>query len=102
MEWVEAAKENDILESKIFAVELEEEDIVITKLDGKIYAFQDRCTHDAFKLSEGEIKDGKIKCPRHGSRFDIKTGKALEMPAVLPVEHYKVKVENGIVYVNLD
>lgn len=102
MNWIEAAKDIDVKENEILAVELEEEDIILTRLDGKIYAFEDKCTHDSFCLSSGEIKNGKVKCPKHGARFDIKTGKALELPAVIPIELYKVKVENGMVYVNIE
>jgi 3-phenylpropionate/trans-cinnamate dioxygenase ferredoxin subunit len=66
-----------------------------------VYAIDDRCTHDNGPLGEGELVDGEIECPRHGARFDIKTGKALCLPAVGAVATYSVEVRDGEIWIGL-
>ncbi len=67
--------------------------------DGRFYALRDNCTHEDYPLSDGELDDFTVECPRHGSRFDIRTGSVLNPPAVLPVETYPVEVVDGDVAV---
>jgi 3-phenylpropionate/trans-cinnamate dioxygenase ferredoxin subunit len=68
---------------------------------GELYAIEDRCSHDDGPLAEGDWdpEDLVAICPRHGSRFDIRTGRALSLPAYLPVETFPVKVVGGVVKV---
>jgi 3-phenylpropionate/trans-cinnamate dioxygenase ferredoxin component len=68
---------------------------------GEFYAIEDRCSHDDGPLAEGDWEPEELVaiCPRHGSRFDIRTGKALSLPAYLPVETFPVKVVDGVVKV---
>ena len=70
-----------------------------TTPDGELYAIEDRCSHDDGPLVEGdwEPDDGVAICPRHGSRFDIRSGRPLSLPAYEPVETFPVRVEDGIV-----
>jgi 3-phenylpropionate/trans-cinnamate dioxygenase ferredoxin subunit len=72
-------------------------------VDGELYALEDRCSHDDGPLVEGDWdpEDGVVVCPRHGARFDLRTGRPLSLPAVLPVETYPVRVEDGIVKVTV-
>jgi 3-phenylpropionate/trans-cinnamate dioxygenase ferredoxin subunit len=69
--------------------------VVVINLDGEYYCVEDVCTHDGGPLGEGALDDGQIICPRHGSRFDVRTGDALTLPAFEPVPTYQVRVENG-------
>jgi 3-phenylpropionate/trans-cinnamate dioxygenase ferredoxin subunit len=71
--------------------------------DGSFFALEDRCSHDDGPLVEGDWEPDEcvVVCPRHGSRFDIATGRALTLPAYLPVETFPVKVEDGVVKVTL-
>jgi 3-phenylpropionate/trans-cinnamate dioxygenase ferredoxin component len=71
--------------------------------DGSYYALEDRCSHDDGPLVEGDWEPDEcvVVCPRHGSRFDIETGRALTLPAYLPVETFPVRVEDGLVKVTL-
>lgn len=68
--------------------------------DEQYYAIADMCTHDGGPLADGDMVDTyEIECPRHGARFDIRTGAALCMPAFEPVQTYEVVVKDGDVYV---
>jgi 3-phenylpropionate/trans-cinnamate dioxygenase ferredoxin subunit len=75
----------------------------VYNLGGELYAIEDRCSHDDGPLAEGDFdpEEGYAVCPRHGARIDIRTGKALSLPAVFPVETFPVVVEDGIVKVQL-
>jgi 3-phenylpropionate/trans-cinnamate dioxygenase ferredoxin subunit len=75
--------------------------ILVARCNGQVYAMDDRCTHDGGPLGEGEMEDTEIACPRHGARFDLKTGRALCLPAVGRAAIYSVEVRNGEIYVGL-
>jgi 3-phenylpropionate/trans-cinnamate dioxygenase ferredoxin component len=75
--------------------------IGVYNLDGEYYALEDRCSHDDGPLCEGDFdfEEGYAVCPRHGAHIDIRTGDALTLPAVFPVETFPVHVHDGIVKV---
>lgn len=77
--------------------------IGVYNLDGELYALEDRCSHDDGALCEGDfdLEEGFAVCPRHGAHIDIRTGKALTLPAYLPVETFTVTVEAGVVKVEV-
>jgi 3-phenylpropionate/trans-cinnamate dioxygenase ferredoxin component len=77
--------------------------IGVYNLGGEFYALEDRCSHDDGPLAEGDFDcdDGYAVCPRHGAHIDIRTGAALTLPAVEPVETFPVSVEDGIVKVHV-
>jgi 3-phenylpropionate/trans-cinnamate dioxygenase ferredoxin subunit len=70
---------------------------------GNLYAIEDRCSHDDGPLAEGEwdTESCTVICPRHGSNFDLATGRPLSLPAYEPVEVFAVRVEDGIVKVEV-
>jgi 3-phenylpropionate/trans-cinnamate dioxygenase ferredoxin component len=82
-------------------VEVEDRVVVLFHVGGEFFCIDDVCTHDGGPLGEGELDDHRIACPRHGARFDIRTGKALTMPATQPTGVHEVKVEGNDVYVRL-
>ena len=65
--------------------------------DGELYAIEDRCSHDDGPLAEGEFDGGSctVECPRHGSLFDLRTGKPRTLPAYRPVSTFEVRVDDG-------
>lgn len=69
--------------------------------DGDFYAIGDVCTHEEFALSEGELWGLQVECPQHGSRFDLRTGEVLNLPAVEPARTYPVTVEGTDVFIEL-
>ena len=77
--------------------------IGVYNLKGSYYAIEDRCSHDDGPLAEGDFdpEEGVAICPRHGARIEICTGKPLSLPAVEPVETFPVRVEDGIVKVEI-
>lgn len=99
-DYVKVATVDDIQLGERVLIELDGIRIAIFNLDGTYYAIEDTCTHDGGPLVEGEILDGcQIQCPRHGARFDIRTGAALTMPAFEPTPTYEVQVDGEDIYV---
>ena len=77
--------------------------VSVYTLVGQLYAIEDRCSHDDGPLCEGDFDEetGVVICPRHGANFDIRTGRALTLPAYEPVETFPVSVEDGVVKVEV-
>jgi 3-phenylpropionate/trans-cinnamate dioxygenase ferredoxin subunit len=69
------------------------------EVDGYVVLVEDRCTHDGEPLEGGEVDACEIICPRHGSRFDLRSGEALTPPAYEPVRTFPVRIESGRVLV---
>jgi 3-phenylpropionate/trans-cinnamate dioxygenase ferredoxin subunit len=71
--------------------------------DGELYAIEDRCSHDDGPLAEGDFDPDEciVTCPRHGAQFDIRTGKPRTLPAYVPVDTYRVWVEDGRILLEL-
>lgn len=90
--FIKVAKTSDLAAGEKMLVEYEDEDVGLFNLDGEFYAISDVCTHDDGPLVEGTLAGEYITCPRHGARFNIKTGKQT-MPAFSPVPLYRVKIE---------
>lgn len=76
--------------------------ILIANQEGTFFATQDLCTHDGGPLGDGELVDHEIECPRHGGRFDLRTGAVIALPPVLPIKTYQVKIEDGEIKVALE
>ncbi len=98
-EWVNAVLATDLTSGNHTVVEIEGAVIAIFNLDGEFYAIEDICTHDGSEIASGCIIDGCIECPRHGARFDIKTGEVTSPPAYEPVETFPVQIIDGMVQV---
>lgn len=81
--------------------DLGEHRVALFRVGDRVYAIGDRCSHAEASLSEGEVFDTEVECPRHGSAFDLETGEALTLPATKPVPVYRVKVEGGRVYLEV-
>jgi 3-phenylpropionate/trans-cinnamate dioxygenase ferredoxin subunit len=75
--------------------------VAIYKAEGQFYATQDVCTHEHAYLSDGVVVDCVVECPFHQGRFDVRTGKALSAPVIIPLQTYPVQVVDGQIYVNI-
>jgi 3-phenylpropionate/trans-cinnamate dioxygenase ferredoxin subunit len=73
--------------------------IAVCNVEGTFKAVADLCTHDGGPLGEGELVDHQIECPRHGARFDVDTGKAMCLPAIIAIATYKIEERNGELWV---
>ena len=99
-DFVRVAAVGDILPGGRLLVEVEGIRIAIFNVDGEYLAIEDVCTHDGGPLVEGELLEGcQVECPRHGARFDIRSGAALSMPAFEPTPTYAVQVAGEDIYV---
>jgi 3-phenylpropionate/trans-cinnamate dioxygenase ferredoxin subunit len=101
-DFVRVARVSDIPDPGKITVEVDDAIVVLFRVDGRFYCINDVCTHDGGPLGEGRLCDHAIACPRHGAKFDIRTGKALTMPATEDTLAHEVKVETGEVYVRLN
>ena len=85
-------------------VEVEDFEIGVVNCGGEILAIEDRCSHDNGILFEGTVDPDActVECPRHGSLFDLRTGRALNLPAYVPVDTFEVVVEDDMIRVEVD
>ena len=79
----------------------DDREIAIYNVDGELFATDDICSHEEASLSDGELIGHAVECPLHGARFDVRTGKPLSLPAVVPVQTFPVRVVDGQVEVEL-
>jgi 3-phenylpropionate/trans-cinnamate dioxygenase ferredoxin subunit len=84
-------------------LEVEPRAIGVYNCGGELYALEDRCSHDDGPLCHGawDEDDCRVVCPRHGAAFDLTSGRALSLPAYLPVRTFPVRVEDGTVKVDV-
>ncbi len=82
-------------------VEIDDLSITVFNLAGVFFAIEDKCSHDNGSLDDGELADHTIKCPRHGASFDIRTGKAVSLPAIVDIAAYPVRINEGKIEVGL-
>lgn len=91
--FVTVARREQVPDGRMKVFRVKDRRIAVCRMDGRFYAIDDVCTHDEGPLGEGELKGEEVECPRHGARFNVKTGAAVSMPAVVPVRVYAVRVE---------
>ena len=101
-DFLKVARTSEIPQGGKKLVEVDFLPVAIFNIGGEYYAIEDVCTHDGGPLAEGELENEEIICPRHGARFNVKTGQALCMPAFESVECYEVKIENDEIYISID
>ncbi len=98
-DWVRVAPVSELEPGTFRVVDVDDVMIAVFNIDGAFYAIEDVCTHDYETLTGGPVNGCEITCPRHGARFNIKTGEALCAPAYEPVSTFPVRVEDGVVQV---
>jgi len=98
-EYVRVAAVEEIAPGGAMVVTVEGWTIAVFNVEGTFYAVDDTCTHEYASLSRGTRSGEIVTCPKHGSRFDVRTGRVLSLPAVVPVNTYPVRVEDGQVYI---
>ena len=101
-EFVKVAVRGEIPPGGKKLVEIDGRAIAVFNVDGAFHAIDDVCTHDGGPLAEGTLEGAEIRCPRHGARFDVRTGQALCLPAVEPVAVHAVEARGDDIFVALD
>jgi 3-phenylpropionate/trans-cinnamate dioxygenase ferredoxin subunit len=97
--WLDAGRIDEIPAGRVKLVEEGDLRIAVCNVDGEYYAIEDVCTHDGGPLDQGQLEGDEIECPRHGARFNVRTGEATQMPAVMPVQTFPVKIEGDRIFV---
>jgi 3-phenylpropionate/trans-cinnamate dioxygenase ferredoxin subunit len=82
--------------------DLPEGRIAVFRIGDDVYALADRCSHAEASLSDGEVFDAEVECPRHGAAFDLRDGRPLSLPATRPVTTYRAEVVDDDVIVTLE
>jgi 3-phenylpropionate/trans-cinnamate dioxygenase ferredoxin component len=101
-DWVTVAKTDELAPGEWRTLDVDGTAVVVFNIEGDYYAIEDVCTHDGGQLTGGAVEGDQIICPRHGSRFCIKTGEALTPPAYEPTAKFPVRVHEGAVQVRDD
>ena len=101
MTFVPASPLAEVPDGGAVAVEVEGVELALVRDGDVVYAVVDECSHAAIPLSEGEVEGNEIECWLHGSRFDLRTGKPVNLPATTPISVYPVKIDGGDVFVSV-
>jgi 3-phenylpropionate/trans-cinnamate dioxygenase ferredoxin subunit len=101
-QWVKVAAVSDLAPGEKKQISVEGVEVALFNVNGEYYAIEDVCTHDGAPLAHGRFRGEEITCPRHGARFNVKSGAALCMPAFEPVETYQVKIEGSDILIEVD
>jgi 3-phenylpropionate/trans-cinnamate dioxygenase ferredoxin component len=103
-EIIEICPTSELPPGSMRLVEWEDLEIGVFNCNGQIYAIEDRCSHDNGPLVEGELDQETctVECPRHGSRFDLKSGKPLTLPAYVPVDTFPVILDDDMIKLEVD
>ncbi len=97
-------KSEELADGEMRLVEAEGLKIGVFNVGGELLAIEDRCSHDDGPLAEGDFDPDActVECPRHGSLFDLRSGKPKTLPAYQPVETFEVRDENGEIKLEVD
>jgi 3-phenylpropionate/trans-cinnamate dioxygenase ferredoxin subunit len=101
LEYIAVGSTGELFDGQRLFVEVDDLLIVIMNISGKYYAIADVCSHDDGPVGEGNIEGYEIICPRHGARFDVRTGKALALPAFVDIPSYPVRLVSGNIEIGI-
>jgi 3-phenylpropionate/trans-cinnamate dioxygenase ferredoxin subunit len=101
VEFVEIAPASELPNGERLFLGIGDRAIALFNIAGQFFAIGDVCTHDDGPVGEGNLEGYTIVCPRHGAEFDVRTGKVLQMPAVVDIPAYPVQVRDGMIWVGV-
>ena len=108
MEYIRVADKAELPANKMIVVVVGGKEVLLANIDGSYYAIANKCTHLGGSLSKGSLDGSVVTCPRHGARFDVKTGQAIANAkigfikmSVKDEERYTVKVEGTDIFVKI-
>ena len=98
-DWVDVEAVDVIPPGSCVVVDVDDVMVAVFNIEGSFYAIEDLCSHDGGEIASGCLYGEEIECPRHGARFNVKTGKVLTAPAYEDLETFEVRIENHTVQV---
>ena len=101
IEYVEIVPASELPNGERLFIEVGGKALVIFNIAGNFFAIGDVCTHDDGPLGDGDLEGFNIVCPRHGGEFSVRTGQAMQMPAVVDIPAYPVQVKEGNIFVGI-
>src|SRR4051794_8427883 len=101
-DFIKVAKTSDVPDPGKKLVEVDDRLVVLCHVQGEYFCIDDVCTHDGGPLGEGKLCGFEIACPRHGARFDVRTGGVKSMPATEDTGSHEVKVVGDDIYVKIN
>jgi 3-phenylpropionate/trans-cinnamate dioxygenase ferredoxin component len=101
IEFYPVVSSDELAPGERLVVDIDQVAVVIFNIDGTFYAVDDLCTHDDGSLNEGQLEGCLIVCPRHGAKFDVRTGKAVALPAYQDINSYPVRVVDGQIEIGI-
>lgn len=100
--WVKVGSVSQIKPGTVGYADVDGQRVAVCNADGAFYVIDDECTHDGGPLDQGVLQGCQIECPRHGARFDVRTGKVTALPAVVPIGTYPVRVDGDDILIDRD
>ena len=101
-DWIRVCGPGEMLPGEFRVVWDQDTPIAVYNVDGMFYAIEDTCSHDDGELAGGEVHGFEVECPRHGARFDMRTGQVTAPPAVEPIASFPVREEDGVIWTRDD
>jgi len=97
--WMGVCRDSELVEGEIKSFKLNDTRILLARWNDKVYALEDLCSHDGAELSDGDLVDGEIQCARHGARFDLESGNATRMPAIVGISKFNVEIRDTEIFI---
>ena len=101
VEYLDIVPASELPNGERLFVEVESKSIVIFNIADQFFAIGDICSHDDGPVGDGDLEGLNVVCPRHGGEFDVRTGKAVQLPAVVDIPAYPVRVMDGMIQVGI-
>lgn len=101
VEYLDIIPSSELPNGERLFVEVEGKSLVIFNIAGQFFAIGDICSHDDGPVGEGDLEGYNIVCPRHGGEFDVRDGKAVQLPAVVDIPAYPVRVVDEMIQVGM-
>ncbi len=100
-EFIPVASAEELSDGERLFVEIDDRSLVVFKVSGACFAIDDVCSHDDGPLGDGDLVGFEVSCPRHGAKFDVRTGKAISLPAIVDIFAYPVRIQNGQIEIGI-
>ena len=91
-EWIDVDTVTNLPQGNVSLIDVNHTEVAVFNIGGAFYAIEDVCTHDGGTLAEGEVQRFEIECPRHGARFDLRSGRVTAPPACEDINVFQVRI----------